>query len=157
MDAERARAYLLTLPHVVETAQWGGLVFWVGDKAIGGKMFVLLNLEPDAQGVISYAATQERFHELVEQDGLKPAPYFARIFWIAAEHWNAHRNLQWKEELSAARDLVYSKLPPKVRATLDLPDREQKKAIAEGRKKTADWEAKQLIVKAAKKAARRQR
>ncbi len=45
MDAERARAFLLTLPHVVETEQWGhNLVFWVGDKAIGGKMFALINL-----------------------------------------------------------------------------------------------------------------
>ena len=40
MDAERVREYLLQLPHVVETMQWGAnLVFWVGDKAIGGKMF----------------------------------------------------------------------------------------------------------------------
>ena len=39
MDAERLRAYLLTLPHVAETMQWGAnLVFWAGDKAIGGKM-----------------------------------------------------------------------------------------------------------------------
>ena len=45
MDAERFRAYLLTLPHVVETAQWGGLVFWVGDKSIGGKMFVMVPLD----------------------------------------------------------------------------------------------------------------
>ena len=31
MDAERLRAYLLTLPHVVETMQWGAnLMFWVG-------------------------------------------------------------------------------------------------------------------------------
>jgi hypothetical protein len=33
MDAERLRAYLLTLPHVVETMQWGAnLVFWVGGQ-----------------------------------------------------------------------------------------------------------------------------
>src|ERR1035437_9571719 len=46
MDAERLRAYLLTLPHVVETMQWGAnLVFWVGDKAIGGKMFAVIDLD----------------------------------------------------------------------------------------------------------------
>src|ERR1035441_9602852 len=46
MDAERLRAFLLTLPHVAETMQWGAnLVFWVGDKAVGGKMFALLNLD----------------------------------------------------------------------------------------------------------------
>src|ERR1700712_4622216 len=52
MDAERARAFLLKLPHVVETRQWGdNLVFWVGDKAIGGKMFALLNLDLGDSGI----------------------------------------------------------------------------------------------------------
>ena len=51
MDAERVREFLLQLPHVVETMQWGAnLVFWVGDKAIGGKMFAVLNLDDDHQG-----------------------------------------------------------------------------------------------------------
>ncbi len=48
MDAERVRAFLLTLPHVAETLQWGdNLVFWVGDKSIGGKMFALVNLSAE--------------------------------------------------------------------------------------------------------------
>ena len=35
MDTERARAFLLSLPHVAETMQWGAnLVFWAGDKRI---------------------------------------------------------------------------------------------------------------------------
>ena len=43
-------AFLLTLPHTVETRQWGNnLVFWVGDKAIGGKMFALINLDVRAR------------------------------------------------------------------------------------------------------------
>ena len=46
MDAERLRGYLLTLQHVAETMQWGAnLVYWAGDKAIGGKMFALINLD----------------------------------------------------------------------------------------------------------------
>ena len=46
MNADLARSFLLTLPHAVETLQWGEtLVFWVGDKAIGGKMFALIALD----------------------------------------------------------------------------------------------------------------
>ena len=57
MDAERARAFLLALPHVRETVQWGdNLVFWVGDKAEGGRMFCLLDLEAGKHGVVSFAA-----------------------------------------------------------------------------------------------------
>lgn len=132
MDAEQIRAFLLTLPHVVETMQWGNnLVFWVGDKAIGGKMFALVNLDSDGRAVISYAAGSEHYNELLEIEGLLPAPYFARIFWIAAERWNVFRPREWEAELSAARQLTFDKLPPKVRAALDLPARELKRLVAE--------------------------
>jgi predicted DNA-binding protein (MmcQ/YjbR family) len=68
MDAERAREYLLQLPHVVETMQWGAnLVFWVGDKTIGGKMFAVLNLEEAQKAVVSFAAGPERYAELLER------------------------------------------------------------------------------------------
>jgi predicted DNA-binding protein (MmcQ/YjbR family) len=135
MDAERIRAYLLTLPHAVETMQWGAnLVFWVGDKAIGGKMFVLVNLDGDAKGVISYAAGPERYSELLEIEGIIPAPYMARIFWVAAENWNVFRTPEWEHELRAAHALTFNKLPPKVRTTLALPASQQKRLIAERRK-----------------------
>jgi predicted DNA-binding protein (MmcQ/YjbR family) len=135
MDAEQAREFLLGLPHVEETQQWGdNLVFWVGDKAIGGKMFVLLNLDGDGQGVASYLAGPERFHELVEREGLKPAPYFARIFWVAADRWDAWRNPEWQQEFRAAHAMTLARLPKKVLAVLALPPRERAKLIAERRK-----------------------
>jgi len=140
MDAEQARAFLLTLPHAVETMQWGdNLVFWVGDKAIGGKMFALLNLDApgpdgDGHGVISYSAGPERFAELVEQEGLYPAPYMARIHWVAAQRWSVLRDVQWQSELRAAHALTLAKLPKRVHAVLALPERERRKLIAERQK-----------------------
>jgi predicted DNA-binding protein (MmcQ/YjbR family) len=130
MDAERVREFLLGLPHVVETQQWGdNLVFWVGDKAIGGKMFCLLDLEGGGHGVVSYAAGPERFAELVEQEGLKPAPYMARIFWVAAERWDALRNAEWEGELRAAHGITLAKLPKKLVAVLGMPERERKQVV----------------------------
>ena len=135
MDAERIRKYLLTLPHAVETMQWGAnLVFWVGDKAIGGKMFALVNLDGDGKAIISYAAGPERYNELLEIEGIIPAPYMARIFWVAAEHWGVFRTAEWEQELSAAHSLTFNKLPPRVRAVLALPPTQQKRAVAERRK-----------------------
>jgi predicted DNA-binding protein (MmcQ/YjbR family) len=126
MDAERARAFLLSLPHVVETQQWGdNLVFWVGDKAIGGKMFVLLDLGSGvSKGVVSFAAGPERFAELQEREGLIPAPYLARAHWIAAEQWSALRNAEWEELFAAARTLVHERLSQTVRRALELPQAE---------------------------------
>ena len=135
MDVERARAFLLGLPHAVETMQWGdNLVFWVGDKAIGGKMFCLLNLDAGEHGVVSYAAGPERYAELVEREGMVPAPYMARIYWVAVERWDALRNVEWESELRAAHAITLAKLPKGVREVLTMPERARAKLIAERRK-----------------------
>ncbi len=133
MDADQVRSFLLTLPHVVETMQWGdNLVYWVGDKAIGGKMFALVSLDDSvSKGVISYAAGRERYTELLEIDGLYPAPYFARIHWIAAERWNVFRAPEWQQELRAAHAITLAKLPQKVHKALALPPGELKRFVAE--------------------------
>ena len=155
MDAERARAFLLTLPHVVETQQWGdNLVFWTGDKAIGGKMFCLINLDDDG-GVVSYVAGPERFHELLERDGLYPAPYMARIFWVAAERWTALRDAEWKDELRSAHEITLCKLPAKVREVLAMPAKAREKLIAERRVVLAAKAAKEQAAKAGKAASKR--
>jgi predicted DNA-binding protein (MmcQ/YjbR family) len=139
MDVERARGFLMGLPHVVETMQWGdNLVFWVGDKAIGGKMFCLLNLDAGAHGVVSYSAGPERFAELVEQEGMVPAPYMARIHWVAAERWDVLRNAEWERELRAAHAITLGKLPKGVCAVLAMPERARAKVIAERRKVLAE-------------------
>ena len=122
MDAERARAFLLSLPHVVETQQWGdNLVFWIADKARGGKMFALIDLGPKAGTtgpVISFAATPDHQAELLERDGLLPAPYLARAGWIAAQSWSALRPADWVAELRSANETVWAKLPPRTRGRL---------------------------------------
>jgi predicted DNA-binding protein (MmcQ/YjbR family) len=116
---------------VVETMQWGdNLVFWVGDKAIGGKMFALVNLDA-AGGVISYAAGAERYAELLEIEGLYPAPYMARIYWVAARGWSVFRPAEWEFELRAAHEITYNKLPPRTRKVLALPATERKRLIVE--------------------------
>jgi predicted DNA-binding protein (MmcQ/YjbR family) len=135
MDAETARAFLLKLPHVVETHQWGdNLVFWTGDKAIGGKMFCLLNLGEGIGGVASYSAGPERYAELLEQDSLIPAPYLARAHWVTAERWSAWRNTEWHDELRAAHAITFAKLPNRVRENLKLPAPAREKLIRERRK-----------------------
>jgi predicted DNA-binding protein (MmcQ/YjbR family) len=138
MDSESTRAFLLRLPCVEETLQWGNnLVFWVGDKAIGGKMFALLNLDADSNGVLSFAAGPEGAAELLEIDGIFPAPYLARAHWVAMERWNALRTSELQARLRAARDIVEAKLPKRTRDVLAMPIGERRKLIAARRKKLA--------------------
>jgi predicted DNA-binding protein (MmcQ/YjbR family) len=151
MDAERAREFLLKLPLAEETVQWGdNLVYWVGDKAVGGKMFALVNLDRDARGVISFSAGPERFHELLENDGVVPAPYMARIHWVALERWGAIPARELEALLRAARDLTYAKLPQRTKDILALPKAEFQRMLAA---RKAQLAAKASAEKAAKLAA----
>ena len=138
MDAERARAFLLTLPHVAETLQWGdNLVFWVGDKSIGGKMFALVNLSADPHGVISFAAGPERALELLELEGFYPAPYLARAHWVATREWNCLRPPEWQAELRNAHSVILAKLPKRTRELLALPAKQRDLLITTRKKKLA--------------------
>ena len=136
MDIDYIRTYLLTLPHVVETEQFGGLVFWVGDKAVGGKMFAWIKLEQTDSKfrVMSYIAGSERYNDLLEIDGIFPAPYVARIFWVAVERWNVFRTAEWENELRAAHEITFNKLPRKTRAVLAMPPARQRRLIADRKK-----------------------
>ncbi len=139
MNAERIRGFLLNLPHVVETMQWGNnLVFWVGDKAIGGKMFTLLDIDGGGAAVASFSAGPETYLELLELPGLIPAPYMARIHWIAAEHWDVFRPSEWEVYLRRAHDLTLAKLPPRTLAVLAMRAPERRRLIAERRKLLAE-------------------
>jgi predicted DNA-binding protein (MmcQ/YjbR family) len=138
MDSESTRAFLLGLPFVEETLQWGNnLVFWVGDKAIGGKMFALMNLDADSNGVLSFAAGPEGAAELLEIDGIFPAPYLARAHWVAMERWNVLRKTDLEARLSAAREIVEAKLPRRTRDMVAMPAGERRKLIAARKKERA--------------------
>jgi len=138
MDAERLRAYLLTLPNTVETRQWGNnLVFWVGDKAVGGKMFALINLDDPgtrlARTDLMFAVNPEHFHQLLETEGVIPAPYLARAHWVALEHWNALSSRELEDLLREANAIVFSKLPARTQAVLALPTTQLKRLVKERR------------------------
>ena len=141
MNAERAREFLVSLPHAIEAEQFGGLIYWLGDKAIGGKMFAMVNFEGGAGAALTYPAGEERFHELCEREGITPARYLARIFWVSVASWNDLRNQEWEQELGAAHAITLAKLAPRTRAVLALPAAEQKKIVKERRKLLQEREA----------------
>jgi predicted DNA-binding protein (MmcQ/YjbR family) len=135
MDAEKARALLLQLPDVAETVQWGeSLVYWVADKAIGGKMFAVMNLDPGSERVISFAAGPERYAELLENEGVIPAPYLARAHWVALKHWAVFSEAQLSELLAAARALIFEKLPRRTKDVLAMPPASKRKLLADRKK-----------------------
>jgi predicted DNA-binding protein (MmcQ/YjbR family) len=142
MDNERIRAICMAMPHVAETLNWGHhLVYWVGDREIGGKMFAMTDLDGTGVGVLNFNCGAERFHELLEQEGIRPTPYAAKNFWVTLEQWDALRPREIEDELRRAYALIYEKLPQRTKTMLAMPEKERAKVIR-ARKKLAASKAK---------------
>jgi predicted DNA-binding protein (MmcQ/YjbR family) len=135
MDNERIRAICLALPHVAETVNWGHhLVYWVGDRDIGGKMFAMTDLDGTGTGVLWFHCGAERFHELLENEGIIASPYLAKAHWVTVERWDALRHHEYEEELRWAHALIFEKLPKRTKTVLAMPEKERTKLIRERKK-----------------------
>jgi predicted DNA-binding protein (MmcQ/YjbR family) len=138
MDNERIREFCMALPHVTETLNWGHhLVYFVGDKGIGGKMFAMTDLDGTGTGVLWFHCGAERFHELLEIEGIIASPYLAKAYWVTVERWDVLRPRKIEEELRRAHALIYEKLPKRTKTVLDLPLIERAKAIRERKRALA--------------------
>ena len=138
MDNERIRAFCLALPHTAESLNWGHhLVFWVGERDLGGKIFAITDLDGTGNGVLSFHCGAERYHELLENEGVFPAPHLARAWWVALERWDTLQPRQIEEELRRAHALVYEKLPKRTKAALLLPEKERAQLLRERKKQPA--------------------
>ena len=148
MDNERIREICMALPHVAETVNWGHhLVYWAGDRDIGGKMFAMTDLDGTGFGVLWFHCGAERFHELLEIEGISASPYLAKAHWVTMERWDALRPRQIEAELQRAHALTLEKLPKRTRTVLAMPEKERTKLIRE-RKKLLAERAKTKKVKA---------
>jgi predicted DNA-binding protein (MmcQ/YjbR family) len=113
MNLDSIRALCLSLPHVTEQIQWGeDLLF-----KVAGKMFAVMPLEPAAV-CLSFKCSEENFHELLESEGVIPAPYMARNKWVALQRFDALPAAGLAELLRESYDLVFAKLPKRTQAEL---------------------------------------
>ena len=113
MDIESIREYCLSLPHAAEDVKWEkDLTFLIGEK-----MFAVVGLEP-GKAVMSFKCTPEKFEELIEREGVIPAPYVARYKWVALETFDAIPETELHELLKTSYTLVFEKLPKKIKDKL---------------------------------------
>ena len=125
----------MRLPHVTETVNWGHhLVYWVGDRDIGGKMFAMTDLDGSGTGVLWFHVGHERFHELLETEGMIASPYLAKAGWVTVERWDVLRLREYEDELRRAPALIYEKLPKRTKTLLAMPEKERAKLIRERKK-----------------------
>jgi len=114
MTVESIRRWCLALPGVTEDIKWDDdLVF-----SVGGKMFCVAMLEPPHR--LSFKCEAETFAELIEREGIIPAPYLARAKWVSLEALDGP--MEWRElegRLRRSYDLVKAGLTRKAQTAID--------------------------------------
>jgi predicted DNA-binding protein (MmcQ/YjbR family) len=114
MTIESIRRWCLSLHGVTEDIKWDDdLVF-----SVGGKMFCVAMLEPPYR--LSFKCDEETFAELIEREGIIPAPYLARAKWVSLETLDGP--MEWPElegRLRRSYDLVKAGLTKKAQAAID--------------------------------------
>lgn len=94
---------------------------------VGGKIFALLDRDP---GEIWLKVLPMAYDLLIELDGIRPAPYFARAGWVAVAPTSALTPDDVRAYLVEAHRLIANKLPRRLRDSLAL---EELTAAAPGR------------------------
>lgn len=110
------RAFCLALPRTTEDVQWEHSLLF----RLAGKMYCVANLEPGLSPTkIAFKCTPEKFAELVEVEGIIPAPYMARNHWVAMIEMDALRQPEVKELIQNSYRLVLDRLSKKKQAELN--------------------------------------
>ena len=113
MDIEWVRQHCLSHPYTTEQIQWGSDLLF----KVGGKMFAGVPLEP-ARVWLTVKADPEEFPELIERQGIIPAPYLARAKWIAIENERALPRAEVLRLASKSYEMVFANLSKKLQAEL---------------------------------------
>jgi len=111
-DIDWIRSYCLSFPNATEDIQWGNDLLF----RIAGKIFTGIDLESKN---LAFKCTPDEFSELIQIDGIIPAPYMARHHWISIRKAGVLRKSEIERLIKISYELVYSKLPKKVKTRLE--------------------------------------
>jgi predicted DNA-binding protein (MmcQ/YjbR family) len=109
MTVDSLRAYCLSFAGATEKLQWGDDLCF----KIGGKMFAVCALDVESKPRLSFKCTPEKFAELIEQEGIAPAPYVGRYSWVGLEEFAALPERELKALIAESYELAKAKLPKK--------------------------------------------
>ncbi|HUJ96012.1 MAG TPA: MmcQ/YjbR family DNA-binding protein [Terriglobales bacterium] len=101
MNVDVIRSYCLTFPEARENLQWGDDLCF----KINGKIFAILGLGAVPQK-LCFKCTPETFSELVEREGITPAPYVGRYKWVLLERLDVLSQAEIQELIRRSYNMV---------------------------------------------------
>jgi predicted DNA-binding protein (MmcQ/YjbR family) len=111
MNVDSVRAYCLSFPQARENLQWGETLC----LKVGGKIFVTLSLD-SVPPTLCLKCTPEKFVELVEQEGIRPAPYVGRYKWVLLERLDVLGDEELEDLIRQSYQMVAAKTKAKRKA-----------------------------------------
>jgi predicted DNA-binding protein (MmcQ/YjbR family) len=109
------RRVCASLPHALPERKWGNVDTWL----VRRRMFAVFVL--DARGRtrdLWFKVDADRFLELTDRPGIRPAPYLARAGWVAIDDPSRHALLELRPLLERSYRLVVAGLAQRVQREL---------------------------------------
>jgi len=104
-------------PGVASSIKWeDDLVF-----SVAAKMFAVVGLRGPHSGRLSFKVDKDRFLELTDQQGMIPAPYMARAFWVSIVEPERFARAEIEAFVRRSYELVRAGLSKKLQAKLARP------------------------------------
>jgi predicted DNA-binding protein (MmcQ/YjbR family) len=108
-DSEWIRKLCLSLPGATEHMPWADDLCF----KVRGKIFTGMALSDGRFPRITLKAAPAAFHELLEIDGISPAPYVGRYKWVTLSNPNVLPAEELESLIRQSYDLVATKVPKK--------------------------------------------
>jgi predicted DNA-binding protein (MmcQ/YjbR family) len=108
-DVEWIRKLCLSLAGATENLQWGETLCF----KVRGKLFVTMHLSEGKLPPVVFKCTPEKFHDLIEIEGISPAPYVGRYKWVLLANSNVLPTSELEALICQSYELVVAKAPKK--------------------------------------------
>ena len=131
MNIDVVRKICRALPAVTEDIKWGSDLCF----SVGGKMFTVVNTEQPHS--LAFKCTAETFGELIEREGIIPAPYMARNMWVQERSvGDVLERHELEDLIKASYELVVAKLPKSKRPSAASAPRAAARKRSKGNRRT---------------------
>jgi predicted DNA-binding protein (MmcQ/YjbR family) len=108
-DVEWLRKLCLSFADTTENLQWGETLCF----KVRGKLFATVHLSEGKRAPIIFKCAPEKFHQLIEIEGISVAPYVGRYKWVLLANTNVLPAHELQALIRESYELVVAKAPKK--------------------------------------------